>query len=262
MNTYRLREFVNQADQRSLIVDTSAGMVLGVQPGLEHFSEAIAPLLSLVAGVVTGPGQARHLTQRTRQDAALLIRADWTNSLRGEDFVLPPETIYAMPLLGAAEALDLGASAAVIHFLLGYTESIEANCLKRTVTLALDGASKGLPLIVDVRITGPRVVLPGKAIELGTSYALEGGASGIVIPWPGAESFRTIKIMTGNLPVWIRLTGLDPANPVIREALDLGAVGLWLDEHVFAAPDPVATVTEFYQLVHHPAATPAQEIAP
>ena len=92
---------------------------------------------------MTSPGHARYLAQRTRQDAALLVRADWTNSLRGEDFVLPPETIHDITLLDAAMALDLGASAAVIHFLLGYAETIEADCLKRTVNLALDGDEKG-----------------------------------------------------------------------------------------------------------------------
>ena len=214
MNTYRLREFVNPADQRSLIVDTSTGLVLGVRPGLEHFAEAVTPILPHVDGIVTSPGQSRVLAHRTRQDAALLVRADWTNALRGQvdDFVLPPETVQYVSLLDSAGALDLGASGVVIHFLLGYAETIEAECLKRTVALALDGASNGLPLIVDVQPTGSRVVLRSKAIELGVSYALEGGASGIAIPWPGPESFQSIKTMTGDLPVWLKPSDLDPTT--------------------------------------------------
>jgi DhnA family fructose-bisphosphate aldolase class Ia len=250
MNMYRLREFVNPADGRSLVVDTSAGLALGARPGLEHFGEAVTPVLPYVDGVVTSPGQARYLGQRTRRDAALLIRADWTNSLRGEGFVLPPETIHYVPVLDAVGALDLGASAAVIHFLLGYAETIEANCLKQTVALALDGAEKGLPLVVDVQTTGPRVVLHSKAVELGTSYALEGGASGIVVPWPGAESFRTIKKMTGSVPVWLRPPDFDPDSPIIHEALDIGAGGLWLGDDLFAEPDSAAAAQAFRALVH------------
>lgn len=256
MNTYRLREFVNPADQRSLIVDTSAGMALGVRPGLERFGNAVTPLLPYSDGIVTGPGQARYLAQRTRQDSALLIRADWTNSLRDQHFVLPPETIYATGLLDTTGALEIGASAIVIYFLLGYTETIEADCLKRTVTLALEGDEKGLPLIVDVRATGPRVVLHSKAIELGVSYALEGGASGIVVPWPGVDSFQTIKKMTGDLPVWLQLSECDPDNPVIREALHLGAVGVWLGDELFNHADPVATAQRFRALVHGPVIEP------
>ncbi len=259
MNSYRLREFIPPADGRSVVIDTSAGLVLGARPGLERFAEAITPVLPHVDGIVTSPGHARYLAQRTRQDAALLVRADWTNSLRGDDFVLPPETIRDITLLDAAMALDLGASAAVIYFLLGYAETIEADCLKRTVNLALDGDEKGLPLVVDVRVSGPRVMLHNKAIELGTSYALEGGASGIVIPWPGAPSFQTIKTMTGSVPVWIKPADLDPDSAITREALDLGAVGVWLGGDVFASPDPVAVAQAFRSRVHGaiPAGGPA-----
>jgi DhnA family fructose-bisphosphate aldolase class Ia len=247
-----LREFIKPADGRSVIVDTSAGLVLGARPGLEHFGQAVTPILPLVDGIVTGPGQARYLVNRTREDAALLIRADWTNALRGADFVLPPENVHYTSLVDVAGALDLGASAAVIHFLLGYPEDIEAECLKRTVAFALDGAQKGLPLVVEVAPTGPRVVLYAKAVELGTSYALEGGASGIVVPWPGAKSFETIRKMTGEVPVWIKPPSLDPASPEIAEGLALGAVGVWLDDRLFAASDPAGLAQTFRALVHAP----------
>jgi DhnA family fructose-bisphosphate aldolase class Ia len=250
LNTYRLNEFINPIDQRSLVVDTSASLVLGVRPGLEHFEDAVKPILSHADGVVTSPGQARHLMSRTRADAALLVRATWTNALRGKDFVLPPETIHYKSLLDASSVLALGASAAVLHFLLGYAEQIEADCLKQTVTLALDGAAQGLPLVVDVQPTGSRVVLLSKAIELGVSYAIEGGASGIVIPWPGGTSFQTIKKMAGDCPIWLKPADLDPRNPNMLAGLDMGATGLWLGESLFATNDPVATAQAFRATVH------------
>jgi 2-amino-4,5-dihydroxy-6-oxo-7-(phosphonooxy)heptanoate synthase len=156
-----------------------------------------------------------------------------------------------VPLVDTDGVLDLGGSAAVIHFLLGYTEDVEATCVKRTVAFALTGMPKGLPLVVDVRPTGPRVVLLNKAIELGVSYAIEGGASGVVIPWPGAKSFESIRTMTAELPVWIKPTSLDPAAADISEALAMGAAGLWLGEDLFAAPDPVALALSFRALVHN-----------
>jgi DhnA family fructose-bisphosphate aldolase class Ia len=106
--TYRIREFVNPADGRSLVIDTSQGLSLGALPGLEQFAAAVKPVLPLADGVVVSPGQARKLAARTRKEAALLVRADWTNALRGADFVLPPETISYIPLLTATDALDLG----------------------------------------------------------------------------------------------------------------------------------------------------------
>lgn len=249
---YRMSEFINPADGRSLVVDTSNGLVLGVRPGLEHFAEAVNPLLPLLDGIVTSPGQARNLGPRTRQEAALLIRADWTNALRGDDFVLPPETIQYIPLLNPADALDLGANALVMHFILGHEEEIEAQCMQRVVNLALEGLNLGIPLLVDVQPIGPRVVLLNKAIELGVSYALEGGADGIIVPWPGTQSFKTIQAMSNGLPVWVRSGSLEPDSSELAEALQLGAAGFWLDEYIFAVDDPAAILQALKTLVHAP----------
>jgi len=252
MNTklYRLQELINPVTGRSLVVDTSNGLSLGAIPGLTHFEEALGPILPLADSIVISPGKGRALGTRSRQDAALLVRADWTNALRAKDFVLPPETIQYIPLLTAKDASALGANGMVMHFLLGYDEGIEAQCLKEVVQLALEGAAVGMPLIVDVQPHGPRVVWMNKAIELGVSYALEGGADGIAIPWPGAESFQHIPTMTDGLPVWIKVGSLDPEAPELAEALHQGAAGLWLDERLFADPDPAARLQALASLVH------------
>jgi DhnA family fructose-bisphosphate aldolase class Ia len=248
--TYRIREFIRPSDGRSLVIDTSAGLSLGPLPGLEDFSAALIPLLPLADGVVASPGQVRRLAGRTRAEAALLVRADWTNALRGPDFVLPPTTIAHLPLLTPEEALELGASALVLTFLLGHTEQVEAECLRQTVQLAIAGAQAGMPLLVDVRPLGPRVVLRDKAIQLGVSYALEGGADGVVLPWPGQHAFAQVVKMAAGIPLWIRVE--DPGEPeLLRQALDQGASGVWLDERAFAAPDPAEEVRGLAALAHH-----------
>ncbi len=107
-----------------------------------------------------------------------------------------------------------------------------------------------MPLIVNVHPIGPRVVLRPKAIELGVSYALEGGADGVAIPWPGGASFVDIETMAAGVPVWIKPQTADPAAPQIDEMLVAGAANLWLDESVFAAEDPVQTVQAFAGRLH------------
>lgn len=250
--TYRLKEFIQPSDGHSLIVDASAGLSLGPLPGLEQFSPAVEGVLPLVDGLVASPGMAGNLTGRTRQDAALLVRADWTNALRDQDFVLPPETISHIPLLTPADALDLGASALVLYFLLGFEEQIEAGCLRSTVQLALEGSKVGMPLIVDVQAIGPRVMLEGKAIELGVSYALEGGADGVAVPWPGRESFQTILGMAAGLPVWIKPTQFEAVEAELGDALQMGGTGLWLDQQLFAAQDPSELLVIISAQVHSP----------
>lgn len=247
---YRLKELFNPRDGRSLVVDSSAGLSLGALPGLSDYAAALAPILPLADGVVASPGQSRRLMARERGHAGLLIASAWTNLLRGPDFVLPPEHSSYVPLIDAGDALDLGANALVLPFLLGYEEEIDSICMGRLVALALQGASSGMPLIVDVHPTGPRVVLRSKAIELGVSYALEGGADGVAIPWPGGASFVDIQTMAGDVPLWIKPQTAEPAAPELDELFAAGATNLWLGETLFATADPAAAAAAFATRVH------------
>ena len=250
---FRMNEFIAQSDQRSLIIDTSAGIALGALPGLEDFNQAVRPLLPLADGVVCSPGQMRRLTAATRHGAqhhaGLLMRMDWSNTLRGADFVLPPEHARQFQIFSAQDALDFGATGMVLTFLLGYEEEIEAACLKATVTLSLTGKDLGLPLVVEVKPSGPRVSLPNKAVELGASYALEGGADVIVIPYPGAASLKTIGEMV-SVPWLIKPGQWEQAAEQMDEAIQYGAAGLWLDHTLFALPDPAGTLTGLRNRLH------------
>jgi len=248
--SYRLRELLDPADGHSLVVDTSAGLSLGPLPGLGHFAPAVQLVLPHVDGLVTSPGQANKLVGRTRSDAALLVRADWTNALRGSDFVLPPEHISHIPLLTPMDGLDLGASAMVVYFLLGFEEQIEADCLYNTVQLALEGSKVGMPLIVDVQPIGPRVVLENKAIELGVSYSLEAGADGVAVPWPGEESFQSIIAMAAGMPIWLKPSKLPEQDDELEQVLDLGGIGLWLNDQLFAAEDPIRRLETINSQIH------------
>jgi DhnA family fructose-bisphosphate aldolase class Ia len=223
---YRLKEFLPGSP--ALLVDASAGLALGALPGLEDFENAIRPILVKVEGVICSPGQLRRLEKRTKQDAALLVRMDWTNTLRSEDFPLPPEKDIHLTLLEAGDALTLGASGMVTTFLLGYEENVEAGCQKAAVHLALEGKKLGLPLLVEVRTSGSRVSLPGKAVELGASYALECAADVIVIPHPGQASLKSIASML-SVPWLVKPTSNETVQSEWEQSRELGAAGLWLD---------------------------------
>lgn len=235
---YRMREFLRAADGRGLILDASAGLSLGALAGLEDFQASIRPLLPRVDGVVCSPGQLRRLADRKREEAGLLVRMDWNNTLRGQDFVIPPATAQRIPILTPQDALDLGAVAMVATFLLGYEEEAEAASMRTTVQWAMESNAIGLPLVVQVQPSGPRVSLPDKAIELGASYALEGGADVVVISHPGHKSLENIAAFV-SVPWLIAPSCLENVSAELDEALALGASGLWLDHRVLALPDAV-----------------------
>jgi DhnA family fructose-bisphosphate aldolase class Ia len=245
---YRLREFIHPVDGRSLVVDTSAGMALGALPGLEDYESTVRAALPAADGLVCSPGQLRRLQRRSMHEAGLLMRMDWTNTLRGEDFVISPTETKNARLFSAQDALDFGAVGMVISFLLGYEEEIEAQCMHSTVTLALEGKPLGMPLVVEVRPTGPRVSLYGKAVELGASYAQEGGADVIVIPDPGKASLDTIAALV-HLP-WLMKVSPGKAPAELNEVVSRGGAGIWLDHELFAQDSPAGTLSNLHQSLH------------
>lgn len=247
--SYRLQEFIRPQDGHSLVVDTSASLSLGVLPGLERFNEGVHTLLSRVDGLVCSPGMLQRLTGLTRDEAGLLVRVDWTNVLRPSDFVLPVTTPRRVPILSAKDALDLGASAMVCSFLLGYEEELEAACLYSIVQLALTGKQLGIPLVVEVQPSGPRVSLPDKAVELGASYALEGGADVIVVPYPGPKSLETLAAFI-SVPWLVKPTSLESAAEQMESLLECGGAGLWLDHNLLALPDPAGFVAPLVAHLH------------
>ena len=191
---HRLQTFLDPLDQRSIIVDTSAGLALGALPGLENYMLSVQAILPHANGIVCSPGQITKLTHLQKQDAGLLVRMDWNNTLRPDSFYLPVSIPNRIAILTPQDALDLGAVGMATTFLLGYDEALEAACLRSTVQLAIEGKAFGLPLLVEIQSTGPRISLPAKAVELGVSYALEGGADVIVLPHPISPVRSTIPI--------------------------------------------------------------------
>jgi DhnA family fructose-bisphosphate aldolase class Ia len=246
---YRLREFIRPVDQRCLMLDTSAGLALGALPGLDDFAEGVRPVMAAVDGLVCSPGQLRRISSLARGDAGLLVRADWTNTLRGSDFVLPPTAARWQPILSAPEALDLGAVGMVSTFLLGYEEEVEAECLRATVQWSVKGRSIGIPLVVEVRADGPRVSLAGKAVELGASYALESGAEVVVVPYPGPKSLETIAAFV-SVPWLVKPDSLEEAPVVLDEVVRLGGAGLWLDHRMVASRERAVLVGELWRRLH------------
>jgi len=238
----QIKKFLPPHNRYSLLLDTSAGLVLGALPGLEDFGASVSSVLSCLDGLVCSPGQLRRLGS-TGADTALLARMDWTNTLRDSSFLLPPESTTHIFILDPKEAFELGAAGMVISFLLGYEEAIEAACLKAAVQLSLAGKDIGLPLVVEVRPNGPRVSLPAKAIELGASYALESGVDVIVVPYPGLDSLNTISVMV-SVPWLLKPTSIEKTASEWEEALGLGASGLWLDHTWLRHAAPLLQISD------------------
>ena len=236
---HRLKEFLHGPEHPALLLDTSGGLSLGPLPGLEVFSKVIPQILPCVDGLICSSGQLHRLADITNSQTAVLVRMDWTNTLRDTNFPLPPITPIHLSILDAEDTLALGASGMVVDLLLGYEESIEAHCLKMIVQLALAAKDLRLPLIVEVRPSGPRISLLDKAIELGVSFAQECGADAVVVPFPGLDSLKTIAAML-SVPWLLKPSSISTMTAEWETAHHLGALGLWLDHTWLAADGPLS----------------------
>jgi hypothetical protein len=93
------------------------------------------------------------------------------------------------------------------------------------------------------------VSISHKAIELGASYALEGGADAIVVPHPGRKSLETIAAMV-SVPWLIKPSHFENAPAELTEAIELGGAGLWFDHAVFALSNPIGVLQDFAARLH------------
>ena len=117
-------------------------------------------------------------------------------------------------------------------FLLGYEEEIEASCMRSIVEWAITGKANWHASDCRGKDDRPAHLFTWKAIELGASFALEGGADVIIVPYPGSRSLETIAAFV-SVPWLLKPTGLDTSTAELEEALGLGATGLFLDHRVF-----------------------------
>jgi DhnA family fructose-bisphosphate aldolase class Ia len=237
-------KFLHKLEHPTLFLDTSGGISLGPLPGLEEFKKTIPAILPSVDGLICSAGLLHRLTDIEGLDATLLVRMDWTNTLRDSSFPLPPLTPKHLAILEPKDALALEANGMVLDLLLGYEDAIEAHCLKVAVQLALAGRELGLPLIVEVRPNGPHIAMFSKAVELGAALAQECGADGIVLPYPGMDSLKNIATMVA-VPWFLKPHTVTTITMEWEESCDLGSAGLWLD-HIW-----LATNTRLDELARH-----------
>lgn len=194
----RLANLLRPPHGRGLWIDASAPAALGQMPGLEDAAAAVVPAAAAADGIVLNPGMAERLAGRLpgKRGAGLIIRLDWTNAFRGAGYPLPAREVRQVQIGTMAQARFLGAEAVIMSLLLGYNEEFEAAGVERMAAAARECEALGLPFVVDIRPSGPRVRAENwaGAVKLGAGFAVEGGADAVVLPHPGdPESWEMLR---------------------------------------------------------------------
>jgi len=240
--TLRLAEFW-QEGQKSLLVDATLPGALGPMPGLEVPAELVERLAPSADGLILNPGLAERYADRFsgKLGAAPLIRLDWTNVVRPDDFVLPPRDPRRVALATPTDAVQIGAVAGMVTLLLGYNEDFEARNIQAIALACREAVRVSLPLLADVVLAGPKID-PAKrdaAVELGVSFMTEAGTDGIILPLPGPEALRLL-LDYAPVPLFIRVDTqreLEAQREALQAALDAGIAGLVIGSHALAQAD-------------------------
>jgi DhnA family fructose-bisphosphate aldolase class Ia len=237
--TIRLNDVIDSDKSLCFIVDTTLASALGATPGLENLSEVLESINEIVDGIIINPGQAEHQAEYLggKNRATAIVRVDWTNAYRNEDFCLPVSNVKRLMLSNGKDAFRLGASAVVANLLLGFEDDFEACNIKELSILSRECHQLSMPVIADIRPIGPAVTQKNfdESIKLGVSFMQELGADTLIIPDCNLDTYKVISNWM-TVPVLLRLTTL-PSKKKINEILKNGLAGIVLGEEVIAVDD-------------------------
>ncbi|MBN2011305.1 hypothetical protein JW960_18315 [candidate division KSB1 bacterium] len=250
--TIRLSDFIHPKDKRCLMVDTTITSTLGAITGLEDFGTVLKSINELVDGIIINPGQLEHQAEQLggKRRATPIVRVDWTNAYRHNDFCLPVSNVKRLMISNGDDAFQLGASAVIASLLLGFNDEFEANNIKELSLLARECHPISMPVIIDIRPIGPKVSLGNfsESIKLGVSFMLELGADALIIPTCDSETYQTIARWI-SVPVLLRLNEFPPESNM-KQMFDAGVAGIVLAEDIFAVSDYAQKIENLKTIIH------------
>jgi len=254
----RLSQFVNPSDGRSLLVDTSAASSLGPIKGLEKLKLTLGWLKPLVDGIILNPGQLEKsgVELAGKENATLLCRGDWTNALRDKDYIMPVKKISHFKITNVKDVMNLGAMGIVGYFLLGYSEDFEAMNFSNISSFSSQCNEWNIPFVVEILPIGPMITEHNysQSIRMGASFMVEVGADVIVIPNPGEDIFKEIKIFC-PVPLLVKFNEKSTVEAQLinncKKVLSWGGNGIVLGENLLGLDKIPQIVKELKNAIHN-----------
>lgn len=226
-------------DRRSLILDTTIASSLGAPPSLEDLQGVLRACNALFDGIVLNPGQMEHLSSDLggKNRSAPLVRVDWTNAYRDADFCLPVSEVKRVEISQAEDVMNLGGSACVSTFLMGFSDDFEAENIRSISRLLREGYELSLPVFADIRPIGPKVssINFEETIKLGVSFMIKAGADALFIPYCSIDSLELIGSWS-NVPVVVQ-TDQFFEKEVVEKLFQMNLKGILFDEKILEVED-------------------------
>ena len=227
----RINDILNS---KSLLVDTTIASCVGATPHLEDLPGVLHNCNGIFDGIIVNPGQMEHLSTELsgKNRAAPLVRIDWTNAYRDEDFCLPVSDVKRVKISQAEDVMAIGGSAAVATLLMGFADDFEAENIRSISRLIRASYELSLPVFVDVRPIGPGVneVNFEDTIKLSVSFMMEAGADALIVPDCSLETLKLIGSWA-TVPVIVRSDQLLNSTEV-KDRFGLNMAGILFSEKI------------------------------
>jgi DhnA family fructose-bisphosphate aldolase class Ia len=227
----RISDILNS---KSLLLDTTIASCVGATPHLEDLPGVLHNCNGIFDGIIVNPGQMEHLSTELsgKNRAAPLVRVDWTNAYRDEDFCLPASDVKRVEISQAEDIMALGGSAAVATLLMGFGDEFEAENIRSISRLLRASYELSLPVFIDVRPIGPAVneVNFEDTIKLSVSFMMEAGADALIVPDCSQETLKLIGSWS-TVPVIVRSDQLFSISEV-NKLFSLNIAGILFSEKI------------------------------
>ncbi len=229
--------FLPEEARFALLLDLSRSGSTGPTPVLAEVRPVLETATRLFHAIILNPGAMEKHADLLggKVYAAGLVRADWTNALRPDDFPLPVQKVHRVVISDAEDALLLGASGMVCSLLMGFDDEFEADNIEQISHLARACYSASLPLVAEVLPVGPKVrpVNHDGVVKLAASFLMEAGVDAVIVP-PVRQEERELLANWLTIPVLERRDVLPPAGE-IAGLRDVGYGGVVLGEEALTS---------------------------
>jgi DhnA family fructose-bisphosphate aldolase class Ia len=224
---------------RAIMLDTTIASCLGATPHLENLQQILEASNEVFDGIIVNPGQMEHLAHYLagKKRVAPLVRVDWTNAYRDQDFCLPVTDVKRVEISSAEDVLRLGGSAAVATLFMGFGDEFEAENIRSISHLIRSAYELSLPVFVDIRPIGAGVseINFEDTIKLGVSFMMEAGADALIIPNCSLETLKLIGSWS-TIPVIVRSDRLLKKEEA-GKIFELGMRGILFGEKILEYSD-------------------------
>ncbi|MFH1230748.1 MAG: hypothetical protein V1709_04545 [Planctomycetota bacterium] len=191
---FRLAEFFDRADNRTIILDTSSLASVGLAQDMAKSWERLDEVAGQFDALIVSAAQINRLSEKFN-GSTFIARLDWTNLFRMDSFVLPPTEIKHIPIVDPDDIFSFGATAAVCYLLFGYDEEIEAKMIEYISGITRACYKSGIPLLVDIYPNGPKITRVNfdASVVLASSMMQEAGVDVLIVPPISAEKIKEMQ---------------------------------------------------------------------